>query len=522
MCTGGGAHRSPGPCAAGAAADERLMAVARDRMPVDYEWGRTTDPRVLAARTAAVMYASAAGLILVTLAWVPAVDRGLFALFAVSSLIGAIAAWCLPWQRWPQPTQLSLTGAALMMLTGAGVVTTNGLGPYSGFYLLIFVWLGINMPRSTSLAIAPLAALSFLIGLPDRDSAAVLALLVALPTWLIVAETLAYVVARMQRDRQHLRNLFDSTYRLARCWSEEEAAGVAAEVVAEVTGADVVEVMVSDPPGSTRFVNCAAVNSPVPLGEMSTDVATEISATGRCIAGGRPLFYGDLSTADGVSQQMIMLTGARAALFMPLPDHDGCLGAIDVIWHRPRQQPSAQLFELVTMIANETGRALQRTRRSAQLSRQAGTDSLTGLGNRRELERALSDLQRGDAVVLLDLDHFKDVNDTYGHQVGDEALRSFATCLRRESRGMDLAVRYGGEEFAWVSRGTSVCEAEAAVDRLRAAWARTRPLATFSAGVAVHDGPDPDATLREADLALYDAKQAGRNCTSARAPDRGP
>ncbi|HUF83471.1 MAG TPA: GGDEF domain-containing protein [Acidimicrobiia bacterium] len=151
------------------------------------------------------------------------------------------------------------------------------------------------------------------------------------------------------------------------------------------------------------------------------------------------------------------------------------------------------------------------THRTSELQRMADTDPLTLLQNRRGCDRALVAMEPGAAVVLIDRDHFKVVNDHYGHQGGDEALRRIADALRSVSRNIDCVSRYGGEEFALVLVRAGVRGAQDVLRRLQRAWRRNE-VCTFSAGIAVHhDGETPEETLARADGALYEAKANGRN-----------
>jgi diguanylate cyclase (GGDEF)-like protein len=153
--------------------------------------------------------------------------------------------------------------------------------------------------------------------------------------------------------------------------------------------------------------------------------------------------------------------------------------------------------------------ALELSGRSARLAESASTDVLTGLPNRRVLDRALGRLTDEEVVVLLDLDHFKRINDTHGHAAGDEVLRVFGKVLRETVRVRDLVGRYGGEEFLAVLGRLTL--PDALLERLRSQWLAVRPLPiTFSAGLAGSVG-DPDATVALADEALYRAKDAGRD-----------
>ena len=158
----------------------------------------------------------------------------------------------------------------------------------------------------------------------------------------------------------------------------------------------------------------------------------------------------------------------------------------------------------------------------------AVTDSLTGLYNRRYLEAHLrSALTRAAAsekpvcLFLFDIDHFKGINDTHGHDAGDDVLRSFAERLRQGVRGVDLVSRHGGEEFVLVMPDTDADYAASVAERLRSDVERepfvTRSGApipvTVSVGIAEWQGPSDtaDDLMRRADRALFSAKRAGRN-----------
>lgn len=154
------------------------------------------------------------------------------------------------------------------------------------------------------------------------------------------------------------------------------------------------------------------------------------------------------------------------------------------------------------------------------------TDPLTGLYNQRYLRRHLHGLiQNGQGwqlgILMVDIDHFKQVNDHYGHAVGDQALRLIADTLRTNTRMFDSVARYGGEEFVVVMPGTALTEATAVAERVRGAIESlklTMPNGiwlslTVSVGVActVDTAADPAALLQAADMALYKAKHNGRN-----------
>lgn len=158
------------------------------------------------------------------------------------------------------------------------------------------------------------------------------------------------------------------------------------------------------------------------------------------------------------------------------------------------------------------------------ISRLARTDELTGLHNRRSFSEifalASNAAQRHNhplALISIDLDHFKTVNDTFGHSAGDLVLKEFAALMQKMVRGEDIAVRWGGEEFIILLPHADCDAAAALAERIRAAFEhnpdRAVPVVvTASFGVAqLRDGEQEEALIRRADAALYDAKHEGRN-----------
>jgi diguanylate cyclase (GGDEF)-like protein len=152
------------------------------------------------------------------------------------------------------------------------------------------------------------------------------------------------------------------------------------------------------------------------------------------------------------------------------------------------------------------------------------TDQLTGVGNRRRLEQALEEEisragRSGDklSALMADLDHFKRVNDTYGHGAGDKVLRAFGDTLRGNTRPTDVLGRYGGEEFVVVMPDTAREQAILTAERLRISFASgliaplAEPMTVSIGAVEFAPGESGDAFLRRVDDALYEAKRQGRN-----------
>ena len=153
----------------------------------------------------------------------------------------------------------------------------------------------------------------------------------------------------------------------------------------------------------------------------------------------------------------------------------------------------------------------RRTRRSPRSTRANVTDDLTGLGNRRRANSLLDSLEDGDALAILDLDHFKRVNDTLGHHRGDEVLQELGEFLLRTVRDHDTVARYGGEEFIVVIRQAGA-DATVVVERILTGWRELSPPATLSVGIAMKTpGQTWSDTFSAADASLYRAKELGRD-----------
>jgi diguanylate cyclase (GGDEF)-like protein len=155
------------------------------------------------------------------------------------------------------------------------------------------------------------------------------------------------------------------------------------------------------------------------------------------------------------------------------------------------------------------------------LEQLAATDPLTGLSNRRGCEKSIAgEISRAErerkplSCIMLDIDRFKQVNDTMGHQGGDQVLREISALLRQSVRAYDIVSRWGGEEFLVILPGADLEAARQLAERIRLGVQKLPTSSvTISAGAAEFDADyDFEATLRTADRRMYEAKAAGRNC----------
>jgi len=220
----------------------------------------------------------------------------------------------------------------------------------------------------------------------------------------------------------------------------------------------------------------------------------------------------------------------RPYVCIPVLAHGETVGLMHL---RARNAESAVRFaearRLSQMCAEQISLAIANVRMRDQLQDQSIRDPLTGLFNRRYMSRHLSTLlsegSKPVSFLMLDVDFFKQINDTYGHDVGDEVLKEFANRISANVRGIDLACRFGGEEFVVVMPDTDLSFAYLVAERLRQSVAdapfvlngETRQLpVTISIGVAAsQSGDTPEVLLKRADQALYRAKREGRNRVAA-------
>ena len=211
--------------------------------------------------------------------------------------------------------------------------------------------------------------------------------------------------------------------------------------------------------------------------------------------------------------------GACSAVCMPVGVAGRSIGVLTAVGP-DRVPPDLEYVDRLTAIARQVGNRVDSLRALEQSREEAATDGLTGLSLRRVLESQLEQmLERGVEfiAVLADLDKFKNLNDTYGHEVGDRALRLFSQVLQQNVRGHDLLARVGGEEFVAVYPDMSVQRSLEAIQRLQSALAEAvsasgLPAFTCAFGVTHSSvGSSVSEILRVADAGLLRAKQRGGN-----------
>ena len=245
---------------------------------------------------------------------------------------------------------------------------------------------------------------------------------------------------------------------------------------------------------------------------------------------GRPLLvsHGHNLQADAALETV----GAESALIVPLVVSNKVIGSMQLFAAEAEAftREDAQLFWMLTLVAENQ---LTRDYENEGLIRFAFTDFLTGLKTRGYFEQQLDlEIKRAErkrtpiALLMLDIDHFKKLNDSYGHHVGDQVLREVTAVVMKDLREVDTAARYGGEEFVIVLPETNTAGAMQVANRIRRGVEQAKFFAgsprqvervTISIGVAVfdQDAQSKRELIEAADAALYAAKSQGRNTVVA-------
>ncbi len=272
-----------------------------------------------------------------------------------------------------------------------------------------------------------------------------------------------------------------------------------------------------------------------PLAVGPFDLYTQPGLTGQVIQTGQTLYIPDVLDPNKPAIQQHNRAGGeptRTYVGVPLRLRDQVIGVLSVQSYQPNAY-SADQIDFIETIATQAAVAIENARLYAEVQQLAVTDALTSTFNRRGLvqlgEREVERAQRFQhplSVVMLDIDHFKRVNDTYGHPIGDRVLCALADCCRANMRTVDIVARYGGEEFVMLLPETDLASAVQVAERLRQTVEKAQVSVevdeqmtgrtvhvTVSQGVVTMspDTPTLAALFERVDQALYVAKQSGRN-----------
>lgn len=339
---------------------------------------------------------------------------------------------------------------------------------------------------------------------------------------------LAILACRAQEDLRRRIDQMEALNRISRLASEGGALGATLnsmlEIAQEIVPKAQCAILLLD---EDRSVLRVAAGQGYQAVARYLEIPVGRGITGRCAATGETQVAGDLQATSDTLDYIQGIPGARSEVAVPLLADGRIIG----VFNAESTEPDAfgeQEVQSLGVVARQAAGVIRSAQLLEETRRLAITDSLTGLHNRRHFTRQLEENVRragryGErlALVLLDMDYFKNVNDRFGHHVGDRALQLLAGALRDAVRESDQTARIGGEEFALVLLR---CDRELALSIAGRVRERIHGLAveelpevdmglSASVGVAFfpEDGDDPKALMRAADEALYRAKRMGRD-----------
>jgi diguanylate cyclase (GGDEF)-like protein len=350
----------------------------------------------------------------------------------------------------------------------------------------------------------------------------VLFVTVAVPLrWFLLAQRRQAEVREQMLVNEGHRREFDARLGRALDMADDEgsALGVASRAFAELAPSHRVEVLLADS-SQAHLVHAVHSDSRVDGNDTPLDGCSVGTPRGcPAVRNGHALHFADSTSLDACPHLSNRSHGACGAVCVPVSIMGSSVGVLHAV-HRPGDAPDQRTIAGLEVVAQQLGGRIGLLSAMAQSQMQANTDPLTGLLNRRSLENEVRVLLRKSssfAVVLADLDHFKKLNDTFGHDTGDRALRLFSRVLKRSMREHDLVARYGGEEFVVVMPDVDAATAVIAFDRVRlelemALSDGRTPAFTVSAGVVdTGESVGFDELIALADTLLLRAKRSGRN-----------
>ncbi len=328
----------------------------------------------------------------------------------------------------------------------------------------------------------------------------------------------AHLFAESQASLVATTRLYKWSAQLLTTDTLEDTARLVTETAREGFGADASSIVLVDSRGNADFRYASSLSETAqPEAKLRPNgTATRATQTGKPVTVGEREALNPLIRAKGMQSLIALLLSAKR-------DH---LGILYINYRYPRTFTDHEV-KLLSLFANNSALALMNARLRETLRDQAIHDPLTGLFNRRYMEEMLHrEIHRAVrhqiplGIVMIDIDHFKEFNDTYGHPAGDEVLRKVAACLRGLVRAEDIICRYGGEEFLAilpdVSLADAIKRAEQIRTKIRAMQVRFQGQSlqvTVSIGVAAFPkhGRTAEAIVHAADAALYRSKQEGRD-----------
>ena len=423
------------------------------------------------------------------------------AYLAVALFLGAGAAAFMDWKPMPPlyrlaPAALGIVALLMSVVWTQTPSTSHATTGFAAASILVLSYVGFVMPPGSALMFSPLLVLTLLLA-HQREAATVsLALpVVVVPVAALLGELVSSLtdhsarsISRSASQKQTLSRLEEVLRGFRSPETLNEAAQQVARAATELFEVDRATVVLRDVPDGLVSVTVGPSSSEVPDSQTAQLV---------------------VDTIGGTAPRIVPTAANQHMLVLPLYTSNESTGAV-VVHPLCVSDPEFSL-DLARLFGAQVGLAIEHLFVINELRRATTRDELTGIGNRKHADSLLASLEEGDAVIILDLDGFKEVNDTLGHSAGDAVLQELSAHLRHCLRDSDTSARLGGDEFLIVAHRAFAAPL-AVADRVLVGWAKSGRSTTLSAGVALHEpGADVSVTFDRADQALYQAKAAGKN-----------
>lgn len=348
--------------------------------------------------------------------------------------------------------------------------------------------------------------------------------------WIVRAIENERLFASIEKSRHELSRFFEASRRLNNVLTPREVIEVALDTAREVLPYDIAAITSYDAEADVHTVEACVGGEG--FEEFAAWIGKRFDSNHGLVAmvikNRHYLPYGgNLRDHDPVVfTEDKSVGGLKSILVLPLIVQDQAIGTF-IVGHSQAHRYTAERREMMEVVSNQVAVTLQNANLYARMEEMATTDGLTGLMNHRtfqaRLDEAIARYRRTSkpfAVVLTDIDHFKNVNDTHGHPAGDEVLRQVSNCFRANLRETDIPARYGGEEFVIILEDTELSGAVVIADRLREeikklAFTSEKGLFQCTISMGISFWPDDAGTKQDlidhADQALYYSKHNGRD-----------
>jgi len=332
--------------------------------------------------------------------------------------------------------------------------------------------------------------------------------------------------ADLQQSSMQISSLFEVGLAMSSEVSLQRLFEVVVDSASRICGSQRCSLMLIDKDGETMRIRAARGIPPEIVAKAEARVGEGIS--GSVAASGEALFIANIEHDGSFSKDNDDSKYNNASLIcVPVLVHDTVVGVLNVNNKQGGVGFTENDLNLLTLLASQAAVAIDNAHRYQDLSEQAVTDGLTGVYIRRYFDETIERAHRtgratgrGFGLLMIDIDHFKSVNDNYGHQTGDEALRTVAGILKTLVRDEDVLARYGGEEFAIIIARANEKATRRIAERIRSTVestpveteAHTLKITVSVGGVVFGEHhKTPEAMVEEADQSLYRAKESGRN-----------